>query len=366
MKSLKLAFAPIKNQNGSKSFVGTPKPKTMMLFAFVVLSLVVCPTDAYMIGVDMTKRYHLSGVKKVFTVNWRLQSGRYGPPDDDNAPLYSPTLIDKDSESGTVSNRESPLIQQEAALRGLIDKILAAQDPNHIPSLLTKNLDVVLSLSNSGNSGVQIIESILQETQSSQGEATAVKFSEAIELIVSFAEQFVQEAVHIDDQNKRLLGKIIMIVSDKDKTTSVKEQTLDDFFEKEKGSFTAGFLRHLEGECQRIATAPQLTPESIRLLEIMRMIQTRVLEEAGSSLGEAAQVLGQLIGYPSSTERLAVLDAGLAVRGPAFARELLDLTEEAIDGFSRVAGGADADLVECIREIDARLKSYLQGKDGFE
>ena len=157
-----------------------------------------------------------------------------------------------------------------------------------------------------------------------------------------------------------MLGRIVKTVSDKEKTASVREQALDELLLREKENLTAGFIRHLDGECERIANAPSMSPESTRLLEILRMIQTRVLEEIGSDLGEAAQVLGQLIGYESATERLAVLDAGLTVRGPAFAKQLLEMTEEALLGFQRVVGGADPDLVNCIEQIDNRLRRYLQ------
>ena len=102
-----------------------------------------------------------------------------------------------------------------------------------------------------------------------------------------------------------------------------------------------------------------MTPESVRLLEIIRVIQTRVLEELGKDLGEAAQVLGQLIGYDTKAERLAVLEAGLTVRGPDFAKELMALTEEALEGFERVPEKVDPGLVECIQEIDGRLKTFV-------
>jgi len=47
------------------------------------------------------------------------------------------------------------------------------------------------------------------------------------------------------------------------------------------------------------------------------------------------------------------------VRGTDFAEELLELTAEALDGFERVPGGADPGLVECIEQIDARVRRYL-------
>ena len=76
-------------------------------------------------------------------------------------------------------------------------------------------------------------------------------------------------------------------------------------------------------------------------------------------IGEGALVLGQLLGYDDTKERLAVLDAGLTVRGPEFAYEMVALTEEALDGFQRVPGGADPELVERVSGIQARLRHFI-------
>ena len=142
------------------------------------------------------------------------------------------------------------------------------------------------------------------------------------------------------------------------------EARLDALFEREKENFTPGFLRHLEGECKRIASASRLTPESGKLLETLRMIQARVVEELGQELGEGAVVLGQLLGYDDRSERLAVLDAGLTVRGVPFAKELVELTEEALEGFERVPGGADPDLVRIVTEIDERIRQFIDKNSG--
>jgi hypothetical protein len=70
-------------------------------------------------------------------------------------------------------------------------------------------------------------------------------------------------------------------------TVREQEEHLDNLMENEKARFSTGFLKHVEGECERIANAPTMTPESSRLLEMMRTIQSRVLEE-----------LGKVSGYP--------------------------------------------------------------------
>mmetsp|Transcript_14030 Transcript_14030/g.22931 ORF Transcript_14030/g.22931 Transcript_14030/m.22931 type:complete len:129 (+) Transcript_14030:1041-1427(+) len=116
-----------------------------------------------------------------------------------------------------------------------------------------------------------------------------------------------------------------------------------------------------------IASLPTISPESAKMLEILHVIQTRILEELGKSIGEGAIVLGQLLGYDDKAERLAVLDAGLAVRGVEFARELKGLTNEALEGFEAVqqqqqdggGGGVDPELVKSVEEMDERIQLFI-------
>ncbi len=85
-------------------------------------------------------------------------------------------------------------------------------------------------------------------------------------------------------------------------------------------------------------------------------------------------MLGQLLGYDDDSERAAVLDAGLAVRGIGFARELAGLTGEALGDFAAMAaaaaspgrGGegpaaaaADPELVRRVASIDGRIRAYI-------
>ena len=186
----------------------------------------------------------------------------------------------------------------------------------------------------------------------------------SIELILEFVEGFVDEASKVDQQNKQLLGKIVKTLANKDLSSREREQKLDSTIKTER--LTAGFLRHLESECRRIEKASSMTPESVKMLQILRMIQVRVLEEFGRDLGEAAQVLGQLIAYETKEERIAVLEAGLTVQGTDFAIQMRSHTQEALDGFRRVPGGADPDLVGRVEEIDDRLSQYLDNHSSFQ
>ncbi len=77
-------------------------------------------------------------------------------------------------------------------------------------------------------------------------------------------------------------------------------------------------------------------------------------------------VLGQLVGYDDKSERIAVLEGALAVRGIKFATELSSLTKEALEGFkeasnAKQSGGVviDRELIERLKEIDDRLNGFL-------
>ena len=247
----------------------------------------------------------------------------------------------------------------------LLEKIISVKDPQHLPSLLTKNMDLVLSLN--GQEGVAVVRSILDEAKETQDQAIVSQLEEAIDMTISFAEDFVNTASSLDDQNKQLLGKIIRAMSNRDLAPREREEALDALFTEEKEKFSAGFLRHLEGECDKVTRSPVLNPDSARTLEMMRVVQARVLEEIGTGLGEAAQVLGQLIGYDNEAERRAVLEAGLVVRGTEFAKELQELTTEALDGLARVPGnGADPNLIRMVQSIDVSIRRYLEKAETFQ
>ena len=199
------------------------------------------------------------------------------------------------------------------------------------------------------------------------------ELSSAVNIIISFVESFVEEAQSMDDVYKKLLGKIFQSIAPNaqegggissttggENTSLFGEDALEDLLSNEKEAFTPGFLRHVDGECNRIASLPTISPESAKMLEILRVIHARILEELGKGIGEGAIVLGQLLGYDDKAERLAVLDAGLAVRGIDFAHELLALTKEALDGFKSVQDGVDPGLVSTVEEIDERIQQFIE------
>jgi hypothetical protein len=320
-----------------------------------------------------------------------LAVARYGPQ------LPPPT--NQTQETDDNDNDDDDIQQQEdrRIFRRLVEQILHAssQDkPEHIPRILANHMEFVLSLllPQQGAQMSKIIDHLLEETekQQLQEEQDNKQFInnnsqdshyqqtlQVVDVILTFAEEFVQQAQEMDQHNKKLLGKIIKVMKRADQEESYpmsaisssgimmsREESLDQVLEQERVHFTPGFLRHLEGECERISSAPTMTRESARLLELLRMIQTRVLEELGKDMGEAALVLGQLMGYnddndKNNEELLGVLEAGLTVRGTDFATEMWKLTQEALDGFQRIpGGGVDPELVERVKLIDSRLQEF--------
>ncbi len=290
----------------------------------------------------------------------RLAASRYGPPIGGDIPPNDNISIDLEQQEW--ERQEAIRVERQSVeFRDLLHLVLITTNPDHLPSLLTKHTKLLFSMR--GEEVAKLVENIMIETPEYDQE----RVGEAIDYILSFVEEFADQAKSIDDKNKKILGKIIRMLADKETTTGRdREELLDELMRNEKQSFTRGFLRHIEGECERIASAPQMTPQSSRLLEILRIIQTRVLEESGKDLGEGALVLGQLLGYDDKQERLAILDAGLTVRGIDFAYELTALTEEALKGFAKVPGGVDPGLVQCIQEVDERVRSFINKNNEFQ
>ncbi|KAL7502893.1 hypothetical protein ACHAWX_000544 [Stephanocyclus meneghinianus] len=286
-----------------------------------------------------------------------LRMARYGPPD---VPLNAdrnddgPAPID-DAYRSTVRSRFAAILREASNLD-------AAEE---LPSLVTKHVDDVLAAMTMPG----VIEEIIRE-EVRTGEGRLEDVSEVVDAIVTCVESFVEQVESLDDGYKKLLGKIFRILApEKNNQLEGRDEAgrfegsvegrLDELLAAEKEAFTPGFLRHLEGECGRIAALPVLSPESAKMLQILRMIQARVLEELGKGIGEGAIVLGQLLGYDDKAERLAVLDAGLTVRGVEFACELSALTGEALKGFEHVKD-VDPGLVKSIREIDDRIGLFME------
>mmetsp|Transcript_26978 Transcript_26978/g.59302 ORF Transcript_26978/g.59302 Transcript_26978/m.59302 type:complete len:371 (+) Transcript_26978:139-1251(+) len=306
---------------------------------------------------------------------------RYGPPvspdgGGENELLQSPGVESPPVAAGVTRTTKEEFL-------GLVEQVMKISKSEHVPRLLVNNIELILGLQ--GENGAEIITSILEdaktEGEKEDDDGIYTQSLQTIEMILSFAEDFVGQAQEMDGANKMLMGKIMKAMVKLENDTSVsggegrnlgeqdmaskREEALDRVMKEEKKNFSSGFLRHIEGECDRIVNQAKTTPESARLLDILRMIQTRVLEELGQDLGEAALVLGQLIGYEKEEELLGVLDAGLTVRGKEFALEMASLTEEALDGLSRVPGGADPDLVKKVRFIDRRLQAFLNETNEF-
>jgi len=309
----------------------------------------------------------------------RLAARTYGPSDD--------VILHQEQEEWEKAN-DARVARQKVEFARLLSDVVDCTNVDHLPGIMTRKIDLLLNMQ--GFEGVAMLKEAIEEAQQTGDEERIFAVESAVNLILTFAEEFVSNAASMDEGNKMLLGKIVKeITSGWDNTSASSgaseakgfgnagggaklknrpgvddEARLDALFQREKDSFTPGFLRHLEGECKRITSASRITPESAKLLETLRMIQARVVEELGQELGEGAVVLGQLLGYDDRSERLAVLDAGLTVRGVSFAKELVELTAEALEGFERVSGGADPDLVIIVAEIDERIRHFIDKRSG--
>jgi len=316
---------------------------------------------------------------------------------------YGPTQPPNTSTTNNDNTNTNYRNQLKSEFSTLLHTILNTTTPSSdYPSLFTQNIEMILNvIGNVDGDGPNLLEEIIQEDVQSYTSDAAIgeeqqtistrleEVSEVVNLILSFVETFVEETKSMDDVYKQLLGKIFQSIapstsslengasssSSIEKKASAMENQLDNLLNEEKEAFTPGFLRHVEGECERISGLKKLSPESARMLQILRLIQTRVLEELGKGIGEGAIVLGQLLGYDNTAERMAVLDAGLAVRGVEFAHELLALTEEALEGFKAVMlengeeGGnavVDPELVKTVLEIDGRIKCFIGKKDNAD
>lgn len=277
---------------------------------------------------------------------------RYGPPLNDMGRDW------------IEDNRKHVHEQQKEDFRNLLDQVRSAAKPEYIPSLLTKKANFLLSMPS--ETAVEVVEALMREAMETGGEEEAQRVAEAVDLILSFTEEFVNQSKDMDDYNKNMLGRIVRTMTNREGTEREREERLDELIAKDRDNFSRSFLRHLDGEYERIASAPKISPESTRLQETLMVIKARVLEELGKGLGEGALVLGQLVAYEDKNERIAVLDAGLTVRGVEFAQELATLTEEALQGFASVPDGADPTLVGRVEEIDLRVKSYIFDNNDFQ
>jgi hypothetical protein len=216
----------------------------------------------------------------------------YGPRDD-QLPPSSKDAIER-------SILKSDFIQ-------LIDTIINGTTPEHeYPSLFTQNIDTIMrvigynSFNNNNVGRGSLLQEIMQDeiSQSNENDGNSQyrvdTISDAIDMILTFVESFVEQTKSMDDVYKQLLGKIFQSIAPgasdgsssgstpSQSTSSVNmENQLDNLLSSEKAAFTPGFLRHVEGECFRIASLSTISPESVKMLQILRLIQTRVLEELG-------------------------------------------------------------------------------------
>jgi len=291
----------------------------------------------------------------------KMMMAKYGPQNPPPATPDSSFSSEDEEFLQWERDNESRVSHQRLEFRALLTTLTSPTTPippENLPRILSQNVALLLDMR--GYEGAALVKEAIEEAEATGDEGTVERVMGAVDYIATFVEEFVGQAKEIDDRYKKLLGRIVRCMAEGGAGGGRDaEAEFDRMMKREKDNFTPGFLRHLEGECRRIASAPRMSPESARMQQTVRLIQTRILEELGEDLGEGALVLSQLLGYDDRNERLAVLSAGLTVRGVDFADELKALTDEALDGFERVPGGVDPHLVQIIKEIDQRIQSYI-------
>ena len=344
--------------------------------SIVLLSLVVLFPHSHALTIVTTTTTRTT-TRRTSTIVHHAQ--RYGPSSD------STFTNDNDVDDVFDRNAERNL----SAFRQLLQKVLeqasssspssSSSSADQIPSLLGQNIPILVSMMQQRH----VMETMLNDALLSGGPAEEAKVADALEYMFEFAETFCDTLKALDDGNKQLLGRIIRSAQASSSFTTATTATktdhddssssfappmssssslsLDELLESERDNLTPGFLRHVEGECERIANAPSTTPESLRLLQMLRTIQVRVVEELGKELGDEALVLGQLLGYDDPRERIAVLRTGMGVRGVEFSKQMGTLTEQALSDFQRLGVGvADPELVERVQGIHDAIQEFLE------
>ena len=247
------------------------------------------------------------------------------------------------------------------------------------------------------------------------------RISDSVDMILEFVENFGLVMKDTDDKYKLLLRQLFESIApssspssgtssssdnNMESSSSIQssstplemEEQFDNLLAMNKEAYTPGFVRYIDGECIRLesllpqslqqvgttttttttvtttnttsSTSTSSNEETMKMIQILRVIQTRILDEIGKEyLGEGAIVLGQLLGYDNDAERLAILDAGLAVRGYDYAIELQTLTKTALDDFSSMMNSmtkrvkeedvVDPELVRRVEIINRRIEEYI-------
>lgn len=233
----------------------------------------------------------------VIGTNLMMAVPRYGPVGDSGTNTAAPS---------SSSNSDSSKDQLKAEFTSLLHKVMdtstssTTDQEDKLPSLFTTNIEMILNVISTDGLLEEIISDDVQSfakaipTENDNNNNTTQQrlenVSNAVNVILSFIETFVEQTKSMDDVYKDILGKIFKLIapstsSGNDDSLSLSsssmETQLDNLLTSEKVSFTPGFLRHVEGECRRISSLSTMSPESVKMLQILRLIQTRILEELG-------------------------------------------------------------------------------------
>jgi len=236
-----------------------------------------CPTSSFVRSPSILPFTSLSRFPVLSTTKFHM--ARYGPREE-----YSKDLDASPYEGQEEWERKNAerVYQQTIQFRKLIEEIMRAESPESLPSITSKYLDVLLNMR--GYEGVDVLRDVLEEAETSGDKERQEQVEAACDYVLEFMETFVEEARNMDDGYKQLLGKIIKAIAGSGSdagSARYREEKLDEVLAREQDNFTPGFLRHVENECHRVATAPVMSQESAKLLETLQMVHVRIMEELG-------------------------------------------------------------------------------------
>ena len=289
-------------------------------FIFVVVDWPWPTTTAFLLPSRTTQHRHHnhwyitqqqsagSSCHHTLTKRW-MAVPRYGPIEDNNEQ-HLPLSKNK---IGINNNIQEEIKSEFTTLLHKVINVTTTEEgegEEELPSLFTQNIEMILTVISTDGLLEEIINEDVQqhqqqhnldlnneEVEASDSSSRLDDISNAVNIILSFIETFVEQTKSMDDIYKQLLGKIFTSIApggendpnnnnnnvgkSSSSSLSMMENELDTLLSTESNAFTPGFLRHVEGECNRISSQRTISPESTRMLQILRLIQTRILEELG-------------------------------------------------------------------------------------
>ena len=154
----------------------------------------------------------------------KLAAARYGPKEIMPTDMNGDFFADQEEWEKQDENR---ILQQKLDFKALLEQMLALENPQHVPGFMTRNLNFLLSMR--GYEGSTLMKEALEEAEKevqngTQEEDYYQRVSDAMDYIISFMEEFVDQSKILDEQNKQLVGKIIRAITQQKQQQEEQEQ----------------------------------------------------------------------------------------------------------------------------------------------